>query len=45
MPTPRGSQVLAFGLGALFVQAVVIVVDVVLRHTNPVSNQPRRPPD
>lgn len=43
MRIPRGSLVLAFGLGALFVQGVVIVVDVVLRHTNPVSNQPRRP--
>lgn len=33
--SPWASRVLAFGLGALLLQAAIIIVDVVIRHRHP----------
>lgn len=35
-------RVLLVGMGALLVQAVVVITDVVVRHANPLSNQPTK---
>ena len=35
-------RVLLIGAGALLIQAVVVITDVVVRHANPITNQPRK---
>jgi len=36
-------RVLLVGAGALLIQAVAVITDVIVRHANPITTQPRKP--